>query len=509
MKRNTLTMLMLLLFSVTFTGLQKARAQATVTNVQFVQYDRYSATGTLLFANSSLGSVLFSPVTHPFQRSYLNIYAKNVSGSDVWIVKNYPLPANQVMDCQAVSIDYKLLGYTPGAVVSSVQYNYSITPTLAIAVNTDTAIYTDDRDTIRNTGDHIRSGTVTITDNNPGPIPGPGTSTAIVTKATLASEISGDYSEYLNTAIFTNTEPAVDTPVHHNVPPVEEGPNDCLPGAFARSIGWLTGKDSAGTKPIFDTLKKYMDTCKAPGIEACRVKTKSEILKKMNGGVTTITVINPHPLPTPNFPPAGVPSEPKPADPGGWMKDKLKNCDVEMMYFDPVSKVSHAVTVTRVDCDGKGCCTIWFRDDEDQTKKGGDKCEKSVKVCGDSLERDGKKKKLWYLVAECPATTRMATTQQQPVVSSSNVILEQNKPNPFGAETTISIKVADNAAFKNAFLVVRDMYSQEVYRSRLSLQKGNNNITYRPSSRLKGILYYSLELDGKTIDTKQMIFQNY
>lgn len=514
-------MLMLMFFSITSAWLQKAWTQASATNFKFVQYDRFDQNGSLLFARSSLGSVSFSPVTSPFQNNYLNIYAKTVSGQDAWIVENYPLPADEVMTCQQVEIDYKYLGITPGTAVTSVQYSYTVTPYLVQAVvisHDDTVVTTDDTDTIVATGDTdilTPRGRIvsfanqrSFTDQQTtAPFPGP-VGSAVVRRDTLRNEASSAYNEFLNYALFQRKDPVIQKPVSHDVPPVEEDPNRCTPGAFARSIGWLEKKDSAGTRPYYDSLKKYMDTCTGTSaqIESCKVKSKADFLKRINGGSTTVMPI----LPVTGFPPPGLLSpDPKPANPGEWMKDKLKNCDVEMAYTEVNFAFSHIVTVTRVECDGKGCCTIWFRDDENQGKKGGDACEKSIKLCGDTFTRGGNKLKLWYLVAECPATTRMATIPEQPVTSNAGIILEQNKPNPFGAETTISIKVADHAAFRNAFLVVRDMYTQEVYRNRLSLQKGNNNITYRPASGLKGILYYSIEIDGKTLNTKQMIFQNY
>lgn len=516
MKKNILTML--LLFIVFFTsGLQRGWSQATATNFKFVQYDRFAQNGSLLFARSSLGSVSFSPVTSPFQNNYLNIYAKTVSGQDAWIVENYPLPAQEVMTCQQVEIDYKYLGIAPGTPVYSIQYSYTVTPYLVQAV----IIADHDHDTIRTTEDsdiNVINGRKRVVSfasqrsvtDDPAPVPFPvPPAPVIVTRDSLRNEMSSLYNEYADFALFQRKEPVVEKPVSHDVPPVEEDPGNCTAGAFARSIGWLEKKDSAGTRPYYDSLKKYHDTCVTGTTgqkESCKVKSKADFLKRINGGTTTVMPIDPEP----GFPPADLLSpDPKPANPGDWMKDKLKTCDVEMAYSEINFAFSHIVTVTRVECDGKGCCTIWFRDDADQNKKGGDACEKSIKLCNDTFRRDGQKFKVWYLVAECKATNRIATTQEQNVVTEQGIILEQNKPNPFGSETTITIRVADKASFKNAFLVVRDMYTQEVYRSRLNLQKGNNSITYRPATGLKGILYYSLELDGKTIDTKQMIFQNY
>lgn len=524
MKKNTLTLL-LLFICFGFTGIQKGWTQANATNFKFVQYDRFNQNGSLLFARSSLGSVSFSPITSSFQNNYLNIYAKTVSGQDAWIVENYPLPAQEVMTCQQVEIDYKYLGITPGTAVTTVQYSYTVTPYMvqAVVVTHDDTVATpdEDTDTIRTSGDTdvniINAGKRIVKfstrrsfteEQDTAPFPGPAGS-AVVIRDTLRNETSYGYNEFQNFALFQRKDPVVEKPVSHDVPPVEEDPGNCTAGAFARSIGWLEKKDSAGTRPYYDSLKKYQDTCVTGTTgqkESCKVKSKADFLKRVNGGTTTVMPIDPEP----GFPPADLLSpDPKPANPGDWMKDKLKNCDVEMAYSEVNFAFSHIVTVTRVECDGKGCCTIWFRDDDKQGKKGGDACEKSIKLCNDTFRRDGQKFKVWYLVAECPATNRINTSQNQVVVTNADAVLEQNKPNPFGSETIINIKVTDKAVYKNAFLVVRDMYTQEVYRSRLNLQKGNNSVTYRPSSALKGILYYSLELDGKTIDTKQMIFQNY
>lgn len=495
-------MLVMLLASITIAGFQHVAAQATVSNVQFKQYDRYTASGTLVFANSSLGAVSFTATNSGASTYYLNIYLKDNTSRQVWMVENYPVTAGTVTDCQEVAVDYKYIGVSPGTPVTSVNYSYTITPSIVtsgvIVADHDTIKSTDELPGDWDTDGGIKNGRSLFNRTfNSLSIAVPAYNYTGVVKERLANETSASYTETQFISLISVRAAVNDTIHHPGVPGVEEDSAQCLPGAFARSIAWLNSQNNLGSnltpKQIYDSLRKLFEGCDAqPNPYACRIERKGNFLKSLsnNRGTTKWEGI--------------------PANPCSFLKDKMKeNCDMELDFEHP-GGTPHIITVTGVIDLGNGCCLVKYRDDSDQGKEGGDKCEKTGKLCGTEFEYNGQKKKLRGFISECvaPAANRAAPDNLQGIVGEP-VVLLQNKPNPFGSETNIGFRVTNVAAFRNAFLVVRDSYTQEVYRVRLNLREGDNTISYKPSSRLKGILYYSLELDGKTIDTKQMIFQNY
>jgi hypothetical protein len=91
---------------------------------------------------------------------------------------------------------------------------------------------------------------------------------------------------------------------------------------------------------------------------------------------------------------------------------------------------------------------------------------------------------------------------------AQNIELLQNKPNPSDEATTITVLVNKDVNYKQAFITIKDMLGREVLRSAIKLEKGMNEINYDHGYHKSGTYIYSLEIDGKVVQSKQMVFTN-
>ncbi|NJO15837.1 MAG: hypothetical protein HC877_08840 [Thioploca sp.] len=145
-----------------------------------------------------------------------------------------------------------------------------------------------------------------------------------------------------------------ETSSYHNVPPVNEDTNQCLPGSFARSISWL---DQTYNLNVGKTAQEiYEDLVKIMGIElglntGKRIKEKRKYLKDLvekatNGKKSAVTKVR------------------KDGDLCTWMLKEMKTEDVEFAwYWLPQGNGGHAVTVSKITKLKNGDCEISFRDD--------------------------------------------------------------------------------------------------------------------------------------------------
>ena len=94
------------------------------------------------------------------------------------------------------------------------------------------------------------------------------------------------------------------------------------------------------------------------------------------------------------------------------------------------------------------------------------------------------------------------TSTANSITSSSTARLEQNNPNPFNSSTTIHYYLPNNIG--NAFI---NIYSGNgsVMKSMPLGTKVSGQITVKPGELTSGVYYYTLMVDGKTVDSKQMI----
>jgi hypothetical protein len=80
--------------------------------------------------------------------------------------------------------------------------------------------------------------------------------------------------------------------------------------------------------------------------------------------------------------------------------------------------------------------------------------------------------------------------------------LEQNFPNPFDESTTIRYQVSEAAGWVH--LIITDMQGREVLRLE-QLAAGKSEVTIPAGSLPMGTYLYTLQADGRVIDTKRMI----
>jgi hypothetical protein len=86
-------------------------------------------------------------------------------------------------------------------------------------------------------------------------------------------------------------------------------------------------------------------------------------------------------------------------------------------------------------------------------------------------------------------------------INPSSAFLEQNIPNPF--TNTTNIGYALNQKFTSAQIVITDKSGSTI--KAINLPAGKGNITVDASTLSSGAYQYSLVVDGRMIDTKQMI----
>jgi hypothetical protein len=90
--------------------------------------------------------------------------------------------------------------------------------------------------------------------------------------------------------------------------------------------------------------------------------------------------------------------------------------------------------------------------------------------------------------------------QQQAVISST--LLEQNIPNPFNNTTTIGYTLPQK--FSSAQIIISNKNGNTIKSVNVS-QAGKGNVMVDASAFASGAYQYSLIVDGKLIDTKQMV----
>ena len=103
---------------------------------------------------------------------------------------------------------------------------------------------------------------------------------------------------------------------------------------------------------------------------------------------------------------------------------------------------------------------------------------------------------------ECCTLAQSKTVNQTETLQSvESAMLEQNIPNPFNENTVIRFKIP--ASSKSAQLMITDVKGTIIKAIPLT-QKGEGNITLRAGTLSQGTYFYSLIVDGKKTDTKQM-----
>ncbi|MBK6903074.1 MAG: M28 family peptidase [Saprospirales bacterium] len=93
-------------------------------------------------------------------------------------------------------------------------------------------------------------------------------------------------------------------------------------------------------------------------------------------------------------------------------------------------------------------------------------------------------------------------------VSEQGLTLLQNHPNPFDEATVIAVKVDRALRYKEAYIAVYNIEGKELARMPIELKEGLNEVIYdfQNHQYIPGTYAYSLVLDGRVVDTKQMIY---
>lgn len=96
----------------------------------------------------------------------------------------------------------------------------------------------------------------------------------------------------------------------------------------------------------------------------------------------------------------------------------------------------------------------------------------------------------------------IANKNQNELTKDISVFLEQNNPNPFSENTTIGFYITPSA--EKALLKIFSMNGEELHSFGIAT-KGRGQIEISGTTLTQGVYTYVLIVDGKSIDTKQMV----
>ncbi len=101
-----------------------------------------------------------------------------------------------------------------------------------------------------------------------------------------------------------------------------------------------------------------------------------------------------------------------------------------------------------------------------------------------------------------PCAVNSSVQQSTKIVSVSGALLEQNIPNPFNYTTTINYSLPQT--YSSAKIIITDKRGKSVKEANVS-GSGKGSLNIDASSLSSGAYQYSLYIDGRLIDTKQMM----
>lgn len=106
---------------------------------------------------------------------------------------------------------------------------------------------------------------------------------------------------------------------------------------------------------------------------------------------------------------------------------------------------------------------------------------------------------------QSPETIAQTTNQTEvKLTDAQSIVLEQNVPNPFAEQTSISYYLPDNT--KKAQMLFYNAQGRLIQSTDL-IQKGKGVVNVFASDLSNGIYTYTLVVDGKIIETKKMVKQ--
>jgi len=121
-----------------------------------------------------------------------------------------------------------------------------------------------------------------------------------------------------------------------------------------------------------------------------------------------------------------------------------------------------------------------------------------------SREKDAKIKALEERLAQLEKTSSNARTGALGAASSpgASAVLRQNRPNPFHEKTVIEYALPES--FTQAALFIYDLQGKQLGRFDIA-DKRSQRVELDGNTLAAGLYLYSLVVDGKVVDTKQMV----
>jgi hypothetical protein len=133
------------------------------------------------------------------------------------------------------------------------------------------------------------------------------------------------------------------------------------------------------------------------------------------------------------------------------------------------------------------------------------KAVQELSIQHDSLQSDNQELQLQINALEQRVTALEAAynkTLSQSLLITSNGVLKQNAPNPFNSNTTIRYYIPPDT--KNAQIMITDMVGRNLKTIKVS-GNGSGQINIAAGSLPAGNYVYSLAIEGKKVDSKQMV----
>jgi hypothetical protein len=121
-----------------------------------------------------------------------------------------------------------------------------------------------------------------------------------------------------------------------------------------------------------------------------------------------------------------------------------------------------------------------------------------MSVDGDSIESVPSKE---YMV-------NVSSLEEQTDPLSSSIQLLQNRPNPFDESTYIQFYADQTISYQKAELIITSVNGVELRHIPIEINQGLNEVMYTHGYGATGLLYYTLVIDGRKVDTKAMVFAN-
>ena len=97
-------------------------------------------------------------------------------------------------------------------------------------------------------------------------------------------------------------------------------------------------------------------------------------------------------------------------------------------------------------------------------------------------------------------------TEEPEAAAEKNIELFQNRPNPFDEATWISFYVKKLPDYQQARILITDLQGKVIQQIPVNMSAGLNEVLYTHGYGVRGTFAYALQIDGQTVDARQMIF---